>query len=402
MSTWTSRIKNSIWPSHMPIPSPGSGASSWEADVCNIFPRIKERMLETPQDPVHHAEGDVWTHTKMVIDCLLSESGYAALPQAIRGVMFYSALLHDVSKPETTKHNGDRVIAPGHSARGAVFSRRLLWEQGVDFYLREQVCRLIEVHQVPFFAFSNRKNLSSEFLVRQMSCDRSLDLLTLLATSDMKGRVCPDQNKVLDDIALFREQAKELSCLDQPYPFPDSATRIAYITSQGQRYPDQAVFQKDPFEVIMMSGLPASGKNTWIKLNSELPVVSYDDIRAKMGIRYGRGTGSIVHAADDQIREHLRKKKSFIINGTHLSRQMRRRQIELIRNYGGQVKVVYCEAEHGELIERNSSRDTSLSNSKLMGMTSRWEVPGLDEVESVHHQIKPLPLSKYTSPKISL
>lgn len=35
----------------------------------DIFPSLKS-LQTTPQDLYYHAEGDVWTHTKMVLDSL--------------------------------------------------------------------------------------------------------------------------------------------------------------------------------------------------------------------------------------------------------------------------------------------------------------------------------------------
>lgn len=388
MTTWISRLSDHEWPRHMTIPPPSAPVLAWGDDVCTLFPGIAQRLSQTPQDPVHHAEGDVWTHTKMVVQALLAHPDYAALPASCRGVVFYAAVLHDISKPETTREDNGRIIAPGHSAKGAIEARRLLWEHGAPFELREQVCRLIEVHQVPFFAFSNRKGIPAEFTAISLSVDRSIALLCLLATADMEGRICQDQQAVLDEIALFKEQARELGCLDAPYSFPDAPTRMAYLKSQGNRYPDEPVFVENPFEVTLMSGLPASGKNTWLANHSHLPVVSYDDLREELGFKHGEGTGTIVHAADDRMREHLRARRPFVINATHLSRQMRSRTLGLIANYGGSVRIVYCEAPMETLVARNNQRDTSLPTRKLLSMTSRWEVPGLDEVDAIEYHVE--------------
>ena len=51
----------------------------------------------TPQDPRYHAEGDVWTHTTMVLDELVAMPDYRAASRADRELLFLAALLHDVS-----------------------------------------------------------------------------------------------------------------------------------------------------------------------------------------------------------------------------------------------------------------------------------------------------------------
>lgn len=388
MKTWTDLVEEAQWPSSFPIPSPSAPRSVWVEPACALFPDLAQSLAQTPQDPIHHAEGDVWTHTQMVVDALLAEPAYAALGPAARGVVFYAALLHDIAKPATTREQDGRIIAPGHSARGAVDARVALWEHGVAFVLREQVCRLIESHQVPFFAFSNRRGIPAEFTARQLAADRSVDWLCLLATADMKGRFCQDQQQVLDEIELFREMARELGCLDRPYAFPDASTRLAYLRSQGRRYADEPVFVENPFEVILLSGLPASGKNTWVDQHPQWPTVSYDDLREEFGLKPGQGTGTLVHAAKDRMQELLRQRQTFVVNATHLSRQMRSRTLELIANYGGQVRIVYFEAPREEILARNRERDSTLTNQKLLKMTSRWEVPGNDEVETVEFRVQ--------------
>lgn len=399
MLSWTQELEKAAWPAAFPIPAPGAARTDWVAPSCALFPGLAESLAATPQDPIHHAEGDVWTHTQMVVDALLAEPAYAALGPSARGVVFYAALLHDIAKPATTREQDGRIIAPGHSPKGAVDARIALWEHGVAFALREQVCRLIESHQVPFFAFDNRRGIPAEFTARLLAADRSLDLLCLLATADMKGRFCHDQQKVLDDIELFREVAKELNCLDKPYAFPDDATRLAYFRSQGQRYADEPVFVERAFEVVMLSGLPASGKNTWVDRHPDLPTISYDDLREEFGLKPGEGTGTLVHAADDRMREFLRARQPFVINATHLSRQMRRRTLDLIADYGGQVRVVYFEAPREEILARNRERDTTLTNQKLLKMASRWEVPGHDEAHVLEFNVQAPAPRRRSTPK---
>lgn len=379
---WSHTWEGLSWPRAFCVPAPQSPRRDWVEAVRPLFPGLVERLAATPQDTIHHAEGDVWTHTQAVVDAALALGSYAGMSDAERGVVFYAALLHDVSKPETTRHVGERIVAPGHSARGAIAARRMLWHHGVPFPLREQVCRLIEAHQVPFFAFEHRRAVPADYTARWLACDRDLSLLNALAEADVRGRLCPDRQHVLDNVALFGEMAQELGCWNAPYAFPDAATRMAYVLAQGQRFADEPVFVDRPFEVVVLSGLPASGKNTWLRTHGQgRPSVSYDDLREELGLKHGQGTGTLVHAADDRMREHLRRREPFVVNATHLSRSMRRRTLSRIREYGGHVRAVYLEAPESVLLARNASRDTSLSQTQLLRMTERWEVPGLDEVE---------------------
>jgi hypothetical protein len=108
-------------------------------------------MRGIPQDPVHHAEGDVWIHTSMVLDALCQIPEWRALGALERETVFAASLLHDVAKPRCTKTEPDgHISSRGHSVRGAVLARRLLWRMGSPFAQREAICALIRYHQVPF------------------------------------------------------------------------------------------------------------------------------------------------------------------------------------------------------------------------------------------------------------
>lgn len=370
----------------LPHCPPGTEEKQWVDIFENLFPDQSDLLAQTPQDPIHHAEGDVWTHTKMVVNELLNHPQYATLSGEEQSVVFTAAMLHDIRKPQTTKIQSDgRITAAGHSRQGATWARQTLWEMGVDRAQREMVSRLISYHQTPFYAFADHSGASAEFLARKISSDCKLSLLSVLAQADMLGRVCADQQNTLDNIALFDQQAQELDCWDKPYAFPDTATRSRYILSHGKRDADTPVFLPEAFEVIVLSGLPASGKDTFCA-QYDWPVLSYDDTRAQLGFKHGQGTGAIVHAVHDQARELLRKKQSFIWNATHLSESMRQPALNLIRQYGGSPTIVCLEANKEELLARNTQRSSSLPNSKLLEMVHKWEMPWSWEADAVRHE----------------
>src|SRR6476659_8984678 len=87
-----------------------------------------------PQDPIHHAEGDVWIHTGMVCASLTELPRFLALPEGDQRLLFMAALLHDVAKPSCTREEPDgRISSRGHSRRGAVAARAILWRLRVSF-----------------------------------------------------------------------------------------------------------------------------------------------------------------------------------------------------------------------------------------------------------------------------
>ncbi len=368
---------------------PCAGADpDWSA-VTEAIPCLAP-LRRTPQDPRYHAEGDVWTHTKMVVRSLAGLEDYAAASAERRFVLFYAALLHDIAKPATTRVDSETgaIGQPGHSARGAVDARILLWRSGVPSDIREAVCRLIQVHQLPFYAIrGSRSGESAERVVRRLSLELSLRELAALAEADMRGRICADRDEVLVDIALFRELAREEACYDRPREFADRWTRMRYVRGEDV-HPDYAYHREAGSVVTVLSGLPATGKSTWIGQHCRgLPVVGFDDAREALGLKHGKNEGAVMHFAVDQAKALLRDGRPFVWNATHLSRQMRAKTLDLLFAYGAEVNVVYLEAAEPAIMARNRKRDTSLTNAALERMLHRWEVVSPVEAHSVTYHV---------------
>lgn len=360
-------------------------------EFIELFPQLS-KLKTTPQDSYYHAEGDVWTHTKMVCNELLQLPEFKDADISSKFVMFYSALLHDISKPACTKteENG-KITSAGHSKRGSVDARIDLWKKNVPFDLRERICNIIATHQVPFFAFADNSNKNNkplrtpEFIAHSLSYQLVLKELIAVAKADMLGRHYVKKQDSMDDISLFEELCKEQKCYENPKQFPDLNTKMEYFRSNGQISPDYPFYKETGARVIVLSGLPASGKNSWIAQNyPDMPVVSFDDAKEELGLSHGDNPGRAVHLVTDTAKSFLREHQDFIFNATHLSSQMRKKTLDLLFNYNAHVTIVYLEASEKEIKQRNTARDSSLPNKKIDEMLFKWEVPTAMEA----HEIK--------------
>lgn len=223
------------------------------------------------------------------------------------------------------------------------------------------------------------------FLVHKLSHELDLRLLAAVAQADMEGRHFEKKQDCLADIELFRELAREEGCFGQPRDFADAHTRLCYFRGANIA-PGFAYHQNPGSRVVMMSGLPASGKNHWVSANlGTLPVVSIDDARTALGLRHGQNEGAAAHRVVDFAKDMLRRREPFVWNTTHLSGQMRKKTLDLLYAYDAHVELVYLEQPPATIFKRNARRDSSLSNQGIERMLFKWEVPVPTEVHAVRY-----------------
>ncbi|MGP8253112.1 MAG: CCA tRNA nucleotidyltransferase [Terracidiphilus sp.] len=95
------------------------------------------RMKGVAQPPQYHPEGDVWTHTLMLLEQL--ESGCSM-------TLAWGALLHDVGKPPTFRVAPDRIRFDGHVAVGVAMGAEICRRFRFSNDETRQILALIENH----------------------------------------------------------------------------------------------------------------------------------------------------------------------------------------------------------------------------------------------------------------
>jgi tRNA nucleotidyltransferase (CCA-adding enzyme) len=154
-----------------------------------LWPEI-HALIDCPQDPVAHPEGDVFTHTGMVLD--EARKLIDDLPRPKRVAVMLAALCHDLAKPYTTTlENGGRIKAKGHEAIGVTitdqFLERLKLFTFDNYDAREQTLALVERHAVPHQWFKTPEAIT-DGMFRRLALKTELDLLYRVARADCLGR----------------------------------------------------------------------------------------------------------------------------------------------------------------------------------------------------------------------
>jgi predicted kinase len=361
-------------------PQPPLWSVAWQ-EIWAAFEWVRA-LAGVPQDAVHHGEGDVATHTRLAVEALAELTEWRALPADERVRLFAAVLLHDVAKPWRTQHTDDgRVTAHGHSRHGDLAARTILWRLGAPVAWREHVAALVRHHQIPFWALE-RDDLE-RIVLRASLVARNRDL-ALLATADILGRVCADTDEVLENIALFREYCTDLGVLDEAWPFASDHARVAYFRTPG-RDPRYAAHDDTVTTMTVLCGLPGVGKDTWLAAHAaDLPVVSLDGLRAELGVSPRDDQRVIAAAAYERAREHLRAGRSFVWNGTNLSRQQREPCLTLAANYHARIEIVALEAKEQTVRARNRARPSPVPDAVIDRLLRRWEAPDLTEAHAVY------------------
>ena len=373
------------------VPAPPLWQIDWRAAEQWLTEKTVTALSETRQDPRYHAEGDVYTHTRLVVQALCEMDRFRELTERKRAELFFAALLHDVGKPQTTIISSDAITSPGHAPTGARIARRRLYaDHGICgttdlLNFRETVCNLINYHTFPVHALNDENNERMLRIAAQgeLIPDFNLDLLCILAEADIRGRHSEHVTAHIESVELCRELARDTGCLCSPYTFASVVTQHALLN--GRRlWRDQIMPDTSWGEVVMLAGLPAAGKDTWIARNlTGLPVISLDELREKYHVSPLDRQTAIGRLAQEQARAFLRRQEPFVWNATNISVTIRRTLLRLFESYGARVRIIYLETSPENQQSRNANRTHVVPQSAIDIMIARLTPPARHEATHV-------------------
>ncbi len=375
-------------------PQCAADAIEWKGIAELLAPAGFSSLAEVPQHSEFHGEGDVLSHTRLVCQELVGLERYATLQRKDQLALFLSALLHDIGKKRTTRLEDGQWSSPRHASVGSRMVREFLWRDcGIagttePQAFREEVCSLVALHMLPGRLVERddaMRKVRDVAALGELVPGMTWRLVCLLAEADARGRVASDVNEMVERVELARLLAEEAGCLDGQYPFAGSHVRRAYLASRNVA-PDQPLFDGNWGEVLVMAGLPGTGKDTWVASNAvEMPVVSLDELRHKLGVGPEEPQGRVVQAALEQARVHLRQREPFAWNATCLKRDTRSRVVTLAERYGARARIVYLETSWDEVLRRNASRKEAerVPVHIIERMLSRMDLPAPSEAHVV-------------------
>ena len=182
--------------------------------IDRILPELLP-LIGCEQEPEWHPEGDVWTHTLMVVDEARALNGDLDRPQRV--AVMLGALCHDLGKPSTTAVIDGRIRSPEHEEAGVEPTLRVLDRlnvhtiDGID--VRRHVVGLVAQHLKPGM-FRKAGNVS-DGAFRRLAQKVDLELLARVARADCRGRTGTFDCSAMD---WFIERARALGVDRQPPP----------------------------------------------------------------------------------------------------------------------------------------------------------------------------------------
>lgn len=352
--------------------------------VVNIF----KEMGGVDQTSNYHREGDVLTHTHMVVEALDEllkdkEGDVDYVNNPVHRVLLFAAWFHDVGKVSTKKWSDkkQRNTFNGHEEVSAREWRKLYLEFELDPLFGEQIFELIRSHPAPTnYIKSHALNSTYEFLARRV-CPYHLYLLSL---ADMRGRLCDDEQTLIQTVESFKEKCESLQILDNnrfKYYKLSSLSELAYIVKHKRC-------------LLLPIGVPGCGKsyllNQLQQFYPDTVIVCPDDIRTEL---YGEDwsenyqevdNGKVFGLANHRLKQAMQSKHCLIyFDAQNASIKDRKVKVEMATKYNLAVICFWFRTKYQTILEQNNNRGGKVPEKYIERAMGHLQLPLLTESDYV-------------------
>ncbi len=149
--------------------------------ILKYYPEL-EAIVDVPQSPIWHPEGDVWVHTLMCVDKMVDlKSG----DEKHDLKMMFSILCHDLGKATHTQITPEKISAIGHELAGLEPTKKFLYRLTDEHDFINSILPLVEYHLAPSIYYRGKAKNST---IRRLSTKVNIEELVTVARADFLGR----------------------------------------------------------------------------------------------------------------------------------------------------------------------------------------------------------------------
>lgn len=311
-------------------------------ELCESFP-VFEKMKTIRSKPTWHAEESVFKHTQLAYEYLIkndfSVSLFRHLPELLTNVISHlipAVLLHDIGKTLCELDEDGYLLSGGHEELSVKLANEILYP--VNLEDRKKILCLIKFHDLRY-QFKTMKP----------------------ATIVKKVQYIASQFGYLNDL-MYKTYFEALFKAD--YYGAIKTTKKDSEEDFLNGIKELGKYFGNPFqpEIIVMCGLPGSGKSTWVKnfikyhktyvkSSKNITVLSRDDIREELfGLRDDmEHEKEVSELFEKRLRTALLERTSIIIDNTNIKFKTRERYRKLADEYGYAYFIKYIERPLDEL-----------------------------------------------------
>ena len=320
-----------------------------------------------------------------------------------RIALYIASLLHDFGKQNTAQprsKNCGGFSFHGHEKAGVWRAQEFIKKYFGEYNFRQRdlILNLVEYHGYPKRMTEDE---SDDERFKRLSLEVPTHLLYNLSIADFKGRIAKDILKSLEVLEQFKKRCKDLNIYGKAYQIPNSKelTNLQYsifrwnILMHNKDENDQKEIDRivkltnrqTPLEMTMLVGPPAAGKSTWRQSITNAKIICMDGIRKELcGDANDQSRNQeVFNRLYKETAKALKASENVVLDNTQPTKKLRRPLLDIARQYGAQITIIYWDLPISVLLERNAGRDKKVPEDIVWRFYKNMEIPASYEADRV-------------------
>ena len=161
------------------------------------------KLKETEQSPKYHPEGNAWNHTMLVLD----EAAKVREKSRNKEVFMWSALLHDIGKPSTTRNRKGKITSYDHDKEGEGLCIEFLQYLNCEQAFVDSVAAMVRYHMHMLYVLRKLPYADLKGLIKRVDIYE----LALLCLCDRLGRTDADSETEEKEYTSFLQALRKLT-----------------------------------------------------------------------------------------------------------------------------------------------------------------------------------------------